>query len=168
MQWPRLKNSLHLQWFPRIVLNPSWEHPTQTSPCFLQGISKTPQTKQCENYVLQSVPSYIFFITLPRNFVREFQQQNLHYGSVVTCTTTHTYMELFYSSRRLNSLRLALFSQSNVTEIKHFYYLYLLLCTAISVHSTQRISRCFANDICTGIPSTLKCPGLEGGLQPRK
>lgn len=117
---------------------------------------------------LQSIPPYIFFIILPRNFVREFQQQNLHYGSVVTCTITHTYMQLFYSSRRLNSLRLALFSQSNATEIKHFYYLYLLLCTAISVHSTQRISRCFANDICTGIPSTLKCPGLEGGLQPRK
>jgi len=89
------------------------------SPLFLQIISKTPQTKHCKNYYLQTIPRYIFFLILPGNFMGEFKQQNLRYGRVVICTTAHVHACNYFTAQEAwsPSLRLALFNQSNATKM---------------------------------------------------
>lgn len=56
---------------------------------------------------------------LPGNFVGEFKQQNLRYGRVVTCATTDIHACNYFTAQEASSraLRLALFNQSNATEI---------------------------------------------------
>lgn len=171
MPWPRLKSSLLPQWFSRIVLNPSWEqHPaTDFSPFTPDDLKDSLNQALWE--LCFTVHSTIYLLY---NFTWKFcggvQTAELKlWKSCKIYYHTCICVQLFYSSRSLKSTsETSTCNQSNATKIQHIYYLFLFLCTANNAYSTQRISQCFTNDIYIGIPSTLKCPGLEGGLQPRK